>query len=204
MQIAVLGTGHMATTLAAGLLHSGHGVTFGSRHPDQHAGLAAPVATHAGAIAGSDLVLNALAASASLTTLGGLRGALAGHVLLDIGNAVDQTMDLLYPDSSLGERLQEALPYTRVVKTLNTLGGTITVDPNRLPLATTVFLCGNDPAAKALVGDLLGDLGWATDTRIDLGGISTSRALEHYFLLFAALMGALRTPDFNIKVVVAT
>jgi 8-hydroxy-5-deazaflavin:NADPH oxidoreductase len=121
-------------------------------------------------------------------------------VLIDIGNAVDERMDLVYPDSSLGERLQQALPATRVVKTLNTVGGPIGVDPSLLSAPTNVFLSGDDQAAKATVSGLLTDLGWDPDRQVDLGGISTARAVEHYFLLFAALMGSLRTPAFNIAV----
>jgi hypothetical protein len=48
-------------------------------------------------------------------------------------------MNLIYPDSSLGERLQHALPKTRVVKTLNTLGGPIGVDPALHSAPTNVF-----------------------------------------------------------------
>lgn len=50
-------------------------------------------------------------------------------MLIDIGNAVNERQDLIYADSSLGERLQQALPRTRVVKTLNTVGGPIGVNP---------------------------------------------------------------------------
>jgi 8-hydroxy-5-deazaflavin:NADPH oxidoreductase len=201
MRIAVLGTGHMARTLGGALIAAGHEVTFGSRDPSQASGLPAPVTGHAEAIAGSGVVLSALAAAYSLDALSPLREELAGRVLIDIGNAVSERMDLIYADSSLGERLQQALPRTRVVKTLNTVGGPIGVNPGLLAAPTNVFLSGDDEGAKETVAGLLTDLGWAPEQQVDLGGIATARAAEHYFLLFAALMGALRTPAFNIAIV---
>lgn len=200
MQIAILGTGHMGRTLAEGLMDAGHDVVFGSRDAGQAADLPAPVLGHAEAITRGDVVISALAAAHSLRTLTPLRQSLAGRVLIDIGNAVDERMDLIYPDSSLGERLQQALPETHVVKTLNTVGGTIGVNPSLLSAPTNVFLSGDDQTAKTTVSRLLTDLGWQPDRQIDLGGIASARAVEHYFLLFAALAGALGTPSFNIAI----
>jgi predicted dinucleotide-binding enzyme len=201
MNITILGTGHMGTTLATGLLRAGHSVVFGSRTPEARTGLPAPVLPHAEAIAQGDIVLSALAAAHSLETLTPLAAAVGDRVLIDIGNAVDEHLNLLYPDSSLGERLQEALPGARVVKTLNTVGGPIGIDPTSLPAPTTVFLSGDDALAKGTVAGILRDLGWSDAQQIDLGGIASARAVEHYFLLFAALMGALRSPSFNLAIV---
>lgn len=200
MDITILGTGHMGRTLGAGLLSAGHNVLYGSRNPKQAQDLPAPALGHTDAVAQSGVVLSALAAAHSLEALTPLREALAGRILIDIGNAVDEQLELLYADSSLGERLQAALPETRVVKTLNTVGGPIGINPSLLSAPTSVFLSGDDPAAKETVSNLLVSLGWEPERQIDLGGIATARASEHYFLLFAALMGALRTPAFNIAV----
>lgn len=202
MHIAILGTGFMGRTLGAAFVKAGHDVVYGSRSPGEAADLpgSAPALGHAEAIGQSEVVVSALAAPRSLEALTPLRTALAGRVLIDIGNAVDERMDLIYPTSSLGERLQLALPETRVVKTLNTLGGPVGVDPSQLSGPTNVFLSGDDPDAKATVGGLLSDLGWPADRQIDLGGIATARAVEHYFLFFIALAGALQAPAFNIAV----
>ena len=200
MRIAILGTGHMATTLGGGFARAGHDVVFGSRTPGKD-GLQGPVLDHAAAVDGSDLVVSALVAATTLATVPALADALAGKVLLDIGNAAGPDFELLYPASSLGEQLQAALPRTKVVKSLNTLPGTIAVDPGSLPSPTVVFLSGDDADAKALVSGLIGDLGWAPEARIDLGGIGTSRAVERYFSLFAALMGHFRGTPFNLALV---
>lgn len=200
MRIAVLGTGHMGRTLGEAFVRAGHDVFYGSRDPDQAVELPAPVTSHREAIVDSELVLSAIAAPHTLQTLTPLRDELAGRVLIDIGNAVDDTLDLKYPDSSLGERLQQTLPETRIVKTLSTLAGTVGVDPSQLTSPTNVFLSGDDPSAKDVVAGLLADLGWDEDRQIDLGTIETARAVEHYFLFFIAVAGALETPEFNISV----
>ena len=200
MHIAILGTGHMATTLGAGLRAVGHTVAFGSRDPGAHPDLAPAVSDYRTAVEGSDLVVSALQASIALDTLTGQRELLAHRVLLDIGNAVTPRFELMYPNSSLGAALQQALPTTSVVKSLNTLAGTLTVAPASLSAPSTVFLSGDDANAKKLVAGLLADLGWAAEQQIDLGDIETARGPEHYFLLFAGLMQALRTPTFNISV----
>lgn len=136
MIIAILGTGHMGRTLGAGLVRAGHEVVFGSRTPRAAADLPGEVLGHADAIARGDVVLNALAAAHTLDVLPGLAEPLAGRVLIDIGNAVDDRMELIHSDSSLGERLQRALPEAHVVKTLNTVGGPVGAHPELLPVAT--------------------------------------------------------------------
>lgn len=190
----------MATTLAGGFVRAGHRVTFGSRDPAAHRALAPHVTDVPSAVEGSALVVSALRASVALEALSAHSDLLADRVLLDIGNAVTERFELMYPNSSLGAALQEALPRTFVVKSLNTLAGTLSVAPDSLGAPTSVFLSGDDEKAKHLVSGLLSDLGWTSDRQIDLGGIETARGPEHYFLLFATLMQALRTPAFNIAV----
>lgn len=201
MHIAILGTGHMATTLAQGFRSAGHDVTFGSRSPESHPELAPFVRDVASAVEGSDLVVSALQASVAAEVLSGHADVLAGRVLLDIGNAVTERFELMYPNGSLGAVLQEALPRTFVVKSLNTLAGTLTIAPESVSAPTSVFLSGDDERAKALVSSLLADLGWPTEQQIDLGGIESARGPEHYFLLFAGLMQTIQNPNFNISVI---
>jgi 8-hydroxy-5-deazaflavin:NADPH oxidoreductase len=201
MHVAVLGTGHMATTLATGIIAAGHTVTFGSRNPDQHTDLEAPVVSVTGALSGADLVLNALNASATLDALTPVADAFDGLVVLDLGNAADEHFQLLYPADSLGERLQKALPGARVVKSLNTLPGEVAANPSLLPEPTNVFLSGDDADAKALVSSLLVDLGWPVEQQIDLGGIQSAHATEAFFAFFMGLMPIVGFGPINIRIV---
>lgn len=122
-------------------------------------------------------------AAGSLERLAALREELRGKILVDVSNATTDgpdglPADLLYPGSSLAERLQEALPDTRVVKTLNTMLFPVMTAPAMLTRPPTAFLSGEDPQAKQTVHDLLTDLGWRKEWISDLGGIRTARATE--------------------------
>jgi predicted dinucleotide-binding enzyme len=201
MQLGILGTGNVAQTLARRWSAAGHKITFGSRDPASKGALDSPVASLEAAVTGSDVVVNATPGSASLDMIVGIgAAAFADKVVIDIANQATPTFELVYPNSSLGEKLQEALPAAKIVKTMNTAAMTVMTDPAALP-PSSVFLSGNDAAAKATVAGLLKDFGWTDDSIVDLGGIQSARGPEHYFLMFAALLQSLRTPGFNIRVI---
>ena len=224
MNIAVLGTGMVGRAVAARLHELGHTVVVGTRdpgatlartEPDQmgnppytvwqeaHRGI--DLATFAGAAGVADLVVNASSGSVTFDVLRAAGAAnLAGKVLLDIANPLDFSAG--FPPSlsvkdtdSLGEQVQRAYPEVRVVKALNTLNANLMVDPKSLGASSTVFVSGEDAAAKAQVVELLESFGH--DDVIDLGGIETARGTEMLLPLWLRLMGALGTPHFNIKVV---
>ena len=201
MLIGILGTGNVAQTLARRWSAAGHEITYGSRDPASKGALDAPVTSLAAAVAGSDVVVNATPGSASLELAEGIgAAAFAGKVLVDVANASTPSFELLYPNSSLAEKLQAALPGAAVVKTMNTAAMTVMTEPAALP-PSSVFLSSDDADAKATVTALLKDFGWADGSIIDLGGIASARGPEHFFVMFAALMQALRTPRFNIRLV---
>lgn len=201
MKIGILGTGNVARTLARRWLAVGHQVTFGSRDPAAKGDLGAPVASLANAVAGNDVVANAMPGSASLAVAEGIgAAAFADKVVIDVANAATPSFELVYPNSSLAEKLQAALPEARVVKTLNTAAMTVMTDPASLP-PSSVFLSGDDAGAKATVASLLTDFGWPEESIVDLGGIASARGPEHYLLMFGALMQSLRNPTFNIRLV---
>jgi predicted dinucleotide-binding enzyme len=201
MRLAILGTGNVAQTLARRWSAAGHDITFGSRDPASKTALGAPVTSSATAVAGTDVVVNATPGSASLELIEGIgAAAFAGKVLIDVANANTPSFELVYPNSSLAEKLQEALPAAKVVKTMNTAAMSVMTQPATLP-PSSVFVSGDDEGAKATVVSLLTDLGWPSESIIDLGGIASARGTEHYFLMFAALMQSLRTPAFNIRLI---
>ncbi|MFF0157991.1 NADPH-dependent F420 reductase [Streptomyces sp. NPDC005263] len=171
--IAVLGNGRVGGSLALALTRAGHEVTVADRSP----GSAADAARTA------RIVINATPGAGSLERLSALREELEGKILVDVSNATVDGPDglpaeLLHPGSSLAEHLQEALPDTRVVKTLNTMLYTVMTAPATLTEPPTAFLSGQDPDAKQVVRGLLADLGWQQEWLMDLGGIETARATE--------------------------
>ncbi|MFJ4333865.1 MULTISPECIES: NADPH-dependent F420 reductase [unclassified Streptomyces] len=172
-RIAVLGNGRVGANLTAALTRAGHEVAVAGRAP----GSAADTARKAG------IVINATPGDSSLERLAALREELRGKILVDLANATVDGPDglpaeLLYPGSSLAEQLQDALPDTHVVKTLNTMLYPVMTAPASLAQKPTVFLSGDSAEAKRLVRALLGDLGWRSEWVTDLGGIETARATE--------------------------
>jgi 8-hydroxy-5-deazaflavin:NADPH oxidoreductase len=199
MKIAILGTGKVAHALGAGWKKAGHEVVFGARDgsfsdPDFE------VTGLQNAIAAGDVIVNAITGAVALEAIAALdTSAMAGKTLLDVTNAVTPAGDLVYPNSSLAERLQAALPAVHVVKSLNTAAIEVQADPSLIGPAT-VFVSGDDEAAKTAVKGLLHDLGWQDEEMIDLGGIQTARGPENYIVLFFETIGVLKSPLFNIHI----
>ncbi|MFC9280564.1 NADPH-dependent F420 reductase [Streptomyces collinus] len=194
-EIAVLGNGRVGGSLAAALTRAGHEVTVAGRAP----GAAADAARTA------RIVINATPGAGSLDRLVALREELRGKILVDVSNATldgpdGLPADLIYPGSSLAERLQDALPETRVVKTLNTMLFTVMTAPDTLAQAPDAFLSGEDPQAKQAVRELLVGLGWRAEWITDLGGIRTARATEAAILFVPHVIRSSGLTPFAISI----
>lgn len=207
--IAILGSGRVGTALAAGIASAGHEVVVGSRDPGAAAaawkGEAPRITTVREAIASAHIVINATPGESSLERLSALADDLRGSILIDVTNAThregDAPGELLYPGSSLAERLQEALPATRVVKTLNTMLFMVMTAPSALSAPPTAFVSGDDDDAKATVRGLLADIGWPDEQVLDLGDVRTARGPEAAILLVPDIMRARGFAPFAISVV---
>jgi 8-hydroxy-5-deazaflavin:NADPH oxidoreductase len=167
--ITILGAGRVGTALATALAQTGHDVVVGVRDPERARTMwTGPTVTFLdipAALDHSDLVVNATPGDTSLERLAALEDGLTGKILVDISNATTRGSDglpagLLYTDSSLGERLQKALPKTHVVKTLNTMLYSAMTTPKALRSTPTVFLSGDNTDAKTRVRAVLTDLNW--------------------------------------------
>jgi predicted dinucleotide-binding enzyme len=73
------------------------------------------------------------------------------------------------------------------------------VEPQSLGASSSVFVSGDDAAAKATVVSLLESFGH--DDIIDLGGIETARGAEMLLPIWLRLMGVLGNSTFNFKIV---
>ena len=212
MRIAVIGTGIVGRTLAHGLAAQGHDVVVGTRDPDttgaraEWAGSNLSLTMLASAATGVELVVNATNGAASLAALGEVgEEHLAGKVLLDVANPLDfshgfpPTLSVKDTDS-LAEQIQRAFPAARVVKSLNTVAASVMVAPGSVgDGSTSMFVAGDDAAARAEVAGLLAELGWRDVVHLD--GLHNARGMEMYLPLWVRLMGALGTSEFNLKIV---
>jgi 8-hydroxy-5-deazaflavin:NADPH oxidoreductase len=224
MDVAVLGTGSVGRTIAGRLDDLGHAVRIGTRDPEATTARTEPdvmgnppfpqwhadhpdvtLTTFADAAAAGEVVVLATSGAVALDVLASAgEENFAGKPLMDITNPLDfsagfpPTLSVKDTDS-LGEQIQRSFPHARVVKTLNTLTAALMVFPGSLPGESTVFVSGDDPAAKAVVRRILDSFGH--DDVIDLGGIETARGVEMWLPLWLRLMGALGTARFNLKIV---
>jgi predicted dinucleotide-binding enzyme len=193
-EISVLGAGRVGASLGNRLAVAGHKITFGTRQPavarGNWAGPPVNFASAEDAVLASTVVTNTTPGETTLDLLSGLKQALVGRTLIDVTNAIDRgpegkSVRLLYPDASLAELLQEALPDSHVVKTLNTMLFRLMIDPASAGTVNppTAFLSGDDDEAKTVTRNLLHDLGWPDGWIEDLGDITSARGPE-VFMLF--------------------
>lgn len=207
--IAVLGTGRVASGLATALASVGHRIVVGTRNAADAAPewLHEPIrlASLQDAAAAAEIVINATPGESSLERLSALRPELSGKILVDVSNAVERGQNglpgiLSYPNSSLAEKLQESLPRTKVVKTLNTMLFTVMTDPASLGSPATAFVSGDHADAKASVVALLHELGWGSESILDLGDVRTARGPEAMILFVPDLIKARGFVPFAITV----
>ncbi len=208
MEIAVLGTGMVGKTLTAGFRRVGHTVAVGTRDPEVTAAREewtdVRLATYADAARGADLVVLAVGGQVAEEVLA-QADLEDGAIVLDLTNPLDFSQGfpptLTVKDTdSLAEVLQRAHPTAQIVKSLNTVNCALMVSPQHLADGDhTIFVAGDDAAARAHVHSLLTDLGW-TDV-VEFPSLEAARGLEMWLPLWVRLMQQLGTPNFNLKLV---
>jgi 8-hydroxy-5-deazaflavin:NADPH oxidoreductase len=192
MQVAVLGTGNVGSTLGLGWARRGHLVVFGSRDPDsgevqrllQQSNGKAAAATLPKAVERAEVVVVALPWPAAKAVLPTLAAALKGKILVDCTNPVLRWPLMDHSSGSGGEQLAAMVPNARVVKAFNSTGFDNMRDPRYPEGAATMFYAGNDAAAKQAVRGLITDLGFDP---VDCGPLAQSLTLE----VLASLWGSL-------------
>jgi predicted dinucleotide-binding enzyme len=194
-RIGVLGSGEVGKALADGFLKHGYAVTRGSREPGKlaawqsAAGPNAAVGSFAEAARAGEIVVLAVKgdAAAAVLELAGA-AALAAKVVIDTSNpiAAEPPVNGVLRfftglDESLMERLQRQVPAARFVKAFSCVGSPLMVDPKFAGGPPTMFICGNDDAAKTDVRGILGQFGWEVE---DLGAAEAARAIEPLCILW--------------------
>lgn len=211
MKIGILGSGMVGQALAAKLTEIGQDVMISARNPEklndflaQHSSVRA--GTPAETAAFGEFIFEALSGAAAVETLRAAAPALAGKILVDIANPLDFSRGMppflsISNTDSLGERIQAALPETKVVKAFNTLTAGLMVNPGALAGGDhTLFICGDDAAAKNEVMRLLSEwFGWRD--MVDVGDITTARGTEAILLLWIRLFMKFGSPMFQFKLV---
>ena len=85
------------------------------------------------------------------------------------------------PNESLMEKIQALLPEANIVKAFNSVGNTEMYKPAYNNILPTMFICGNNEAAKQAVTTILTNFGWETE---DMGHSEAARAIEPLCMLW--------------------
>jgi 8-hydroxy-5-deazaflavin:NADPH oxidoreductase len=182
----------MGLALARQLAGAGHDVRLGSRDPARAREKAAEVGagfggSYTAASLTADVVVLAVPWQAVPETLDVLDG-FEDVILVDITNPFVEgsaTELLELPGTSGAELIQAMAPDARVVKAWNHVySGVLRRAPDFDGTTPTVFVCGDDEAAKETVAGLVLDLGYEP---ADAGALTSARFLEPLAALMTTL-----------------
>jgi predicted dinucleotide-binding enzyme len=228
MNVTVLGTGIVGQVISGRLASLGHDVTIGTRDVEQTLarkakdGMGNPpfgewyaqnknkikLSKYSEAARSSAIIFNCTSGHGSVDAIKSLGDHSNGKILIDVANPLDfsngfpPSLSVVNTDS-LGELIQRTFPNVKVVKTLNTMTCFIMVNPSIVPGDHDVFVSGNDDGAKNIAKEILQSFGWLESNIIDLGDITTARGTEQLLPIWVRLMGKLKTPMFNFKIMKA-
>lgn len=193
-KIGVIGSGQVGETLAEGFLKLGHAVMRGARDPKKlsewkaRAGGQASTGDFAQTAAFGEWVVLAVKGTGAEEAVALCGSALDGKLVIDTTNPIDASPPrkgvLSYftgPNESLMERLQAKAPKARFVKAFSSVGAGKMVNPDYGGVRPSMFICGDDSAAKTEVTALLDRFGWDTE---DMGTVEAARAIEPLCVLW--------------------
>jgi predicted dinucleotide-binding enzyme len=194
MKIGIIGSGLVAQSLGAGFLKHGHQVMLGTGTPAKLADWAAGhpggrVGSFADAAAFAELAVLAVKGTAALAAVkaAGVQ-QLAGKPVIDTTNPIADAAPIdgvlqffTSGGDSLLEQLQREFAGIRFVKAFNSVGSAFMVDPSFRNGPPTMFICGNDEAAKGAVRGIVETFGWEA---ADMGTAVAARAIEPLCMLW--------------------
>src|SRR5215208_2132475 len=189
MEVPIIGAGNMGRGIGHLLVRGGHSVTVVDRDPEEAARLAEELRASAqgGATVEADgpdmelrddVVILAVYYPGNLEIARDRGEELAGKVVVDISNPLNQTFDGLAtaPGTSAAEEVAQSAPAgARVVKSFNTTFSGTLVEGQVAGQPLDVFIAGDDEEAKETVAQLVRDGGLRA---IDVGPLERARELE--------------------------
>ncbi len=194
MKVGIIGSGGVAQALGDGFVKHGHEVMLGTREPGKLADWvarnpAAQTATVASTAEFGELVVLAVKGTDAAEELraAGSRN-LSDKPIIDATNPIadDPPVNGVLKfftnfDESLMEQLQREFPAAHFVKAFNSVGSGLMVNPRLEGGRPTMFICGNDDAAKKTVNTILDQFGWEA---ADMGKAEAARAIEPLCILW--------------------
>ncbi len=194
MKIGIIGAGNIGTGLGKRLAAEGHDIVVSfARTPEKVAEAAATIGSGARpgspeqAVAHGEVVILATPWGATLDIVGSLAGALAGKMVWDCTNpfAPDMSELLIGTTTSAGEEIAHAAPRAHVVKAVPPFAVSLHAASMEIGgRKPGVFVCADDPAARAVVMQLVADIG---ADAVDTGPLKRARFTEPLGMLVTNL-----------------
>ena len=188
MKIGILGAGGVGSQLGRGWAVEGHEVMFSSRDPRSEKmqtligaiGANARTGTVAETVAFGEVIAVAVGWDALPEILRGVPDW-SGKVIMDATNRFGPA-----PAGSVGSAAEDIAHITGapVVKAFNTIGAESMIHPDFGGEIPTMFIAGDDAAAKALVTTLTESLGFEV---VDAGPLANAPLLENLGRLWVSL-----------------
>ncbi len=193
MKLAIIGSGNVGSALGKAWAKAGHTIKFGVRDTTKPevAALLREIGKNAEAVglpeaaAFGEVVVLTTPWNATQPAIENA-GDLNGKILVDCTNPVKADLSGLTIglETSAGEQVARWAKGARVVKCFNTTGAPSMARPDYGGQRLTMFLCGDDAAAKATVASLAEQIGFEP---ADAGPLRAARFLEPLAMLWIHL-----------------
>ena len=192
MRIGIIGAGNVGTTLGRAWKDKGREVLFGVRSTDNYRSKRLteegfPVGTVADAGAFGEVIVLATPWNATQQAVEAA-GNLSGKIVIDCTNPLKRDLSGLGLEvghtTSGAEQIAQWASGARVYKAFNQTGAENMADPVFGSTRAVMFVCGDDADSKALVMQLVQDVGFEA---MDAGGLTVARLLEPLAMLWIHL-----------------
>jgi predicted dinucleotide-binding enzyme len=196
MDVTIIGTGNMARAIGRRVLEGGHRLTVVGKDRGRADEVRAELGDVSTAVSGDpikgDIVVLAVYYPDAREAVEQYRDELAGKVVVDITNPVNESFDGLVvpPDGSATQELAQLAPDANFVKAFNTTFANTLSSGEVAGHALDVLMAGDDEEAKDAVATLARDGGL---NPIDAGPVARAREIEALGLLHMTLQGELGT-----------
>lgn len=201
MKLGIIGAGSLGTALGERLAGAGHEIMYGGGASAQEAAVRqrALLGSNAETATYGDVMILAVPFAAIHAALSDA-GPLGGRLLWSCVNALkpDYTGLAIGFDNSAAEEVARRAPGARVVAAVPPFAHAIASRQLRYDreLAPTVFVCGDDPAAKRIVESLVTDLG---ADPVDAGPLEAARLVEPAMMLAVSIAYAGVPRDVGLR-----
>ena len=196
MKVGIIGSGNVGRALATGFLNEGNEVMLGTRNTSKEDVVKWKKENTNGLLGSFQetaqfgevivLAVSGLVTEDAINLAG--KEHLSNKVIIDTTNPIaavpPENGVIRYfttLEESLMEKIQKILPDAKVVKAFSCVGNAFMYKPKFNGSIPTMFICGNDDAAKKTVTDILTSFGWETE---DMGKVEAARAIEPLCILW--------------------